>query len=98
MLSFVRVLKAGVELLALVYLGQAILFLVAAAAREQNFIFRLFRRVTLPFDLLVRRVTPRFVADAHLPFVSFALLLLLWVVLTAWKIRLVLFAVPAAGA
>ena len=92
MLAIVKTLKGGVEFLAMVYLGQAIIFLVSAAARERNFAFRLFKRVTQPVDRLVRCVTPRFILDRHLPFVSFILLALLWVALTAWKIKLVLFA------
>lgn len=96
MLAIVRVLKAGVELLTMIYLGQAIIFLVAASAREKNFAYRLFKRVTQPADRLVRQITPRFILDRHLPFVSFVLLSLLWVALTAWKIKLVLF--PSSGA
>jgi hypothetical protein len=95
-LAIVRVFKAGVELLAMVYLGQATMYLVAASAREKNFAYRLFKRVTQPADRLIRHVTPRRILDRHLPFVSFALLSLLWVALTAWKIRLVLFA-PSPG-
>lgn len=91
MLAIVRVLKAGVEFLAMVYLGQAIIFLVAASARDQNFVYRLFKRITRPADRLVRHVTPRLILDRHLPFVSFVLLSLLWAALTAWKIKLVLF-------
>jgi len=96
MLAIVRVLKAGVELLAMVYLGQAIIVLVAAAAREKNFAYRLFKRITQPVDRLVRQITPRFILDRHLPFVSFGLLSMLWLVVTAWKIKLVLFA-PTSG-
>ena len=92
MLAIVKMLKGCVELLAMIYLGRALLFIVAAAARENNLVFRLFKRVTRPIDRLVRCIAPRFIPDRHVPFLSFILLVLLWATLTAWKIKLVLFA------
>ena len=91
MLTIVRVLKGCIEFLAMLYLAQAILFLLIGSASGQNLVFRFLKRLTGPLDRLVRCVTPARVLDRHLPFVTFFLLALLWTALTAYKIKLVLY-------
>lgn len=74
-----------IALLALV--GQGALYVLAGPKREQNVFYRLLQIVGKPFTLLVRRITPRQVADRHVPVVTFFLLLIVYAVVTFEKIQ-----------
>ena len=95
MYEIIVILKALTEIAGVAFLGQAILWVIAGAKREQNIVYNLFRTLTSPFTRVTRAITPRVILDAHIGLVAFFLLLVLWVVLTAFKIKLVLDA--AAG-
>ncbi|MCC6250197.1 MAG: hypothetical protein IT499_20845 [Rubrivivax sp.] len=69
-----------VALLALA--GQGLLYVLAGAKRETNLFYTALRVVSKPFTSLVRRVTPRQVADRHVPVVTFFLLLILYAIVT----------------
>jgi len=74
-----------IALLALV--GQGALYVLAGPKREQNVFYRLLQIVGKPFTLLVRRITPKQVADRHVPVVTFFLLLIVYAVVTFEKIQ-----------
>lgn len=74
-----------IALLALV--SQGALYVLAGPKREQNVFYRLLQIVGKPFTLLVRRITPRQVADRHVPVVTFFLLLIVYAVVTFEKIQ-----------
>jgi hypothetical protein len=86
------------ELLLVVLLGQGLLFLLAGPRRHENLVYKMFVTVTAPLMKAVRFVTPRFVVDAHIGFVAFFLLLVLWVFAFAMKVHYVLQAAKAGGA
>ncbi|MBX3641489.1 MAG: hypothetical protein KF720_00285 [Rubrivivax sp.] len=69
-------------------LGQAALYLLAGARRDGNFFYQLLQIVGRPFTRLVRRLTPRQVADRHVPVLTFLLLLLAYAVVTVERISL----------
>ena len=69
------------------FLGQGVLWVLAGSRREENLIYRFFRTLTSPVNKLARFVMPRFVLDQHIGLVGFLLVVVLWVVLTAYKIR-----------
>jgi hypothetical protein len=75
-----------IALLAL--LGQGALYLLAGAGREANVFYRLLRGAASPFTWLVRRCTPRQLADRHVPLLSFALLLAAYAAVTLERIAL----------
>jgi hypothetical protein len=75
-----------IALLAL--LGQGVLHVIAGARRDQNFFYRLLQVIARPFTVPVRWMTPRQVADAHVPLVTFFLLLIFYAVITFEKIDL----------
>lgn len=77
-----------IALLAL--LGQGALKLLAGAGRERNMFYRVLRTVGQPFTRLVRRLTPARIADRHVPWLSFVVLLCAYVAVTLWKIALCL--------
>lgn len=86
MLTFIVILKALAEIAGLALLGQGVLYLLAGARREQNTFYRVIKVVTSPVARLTRCITPRFVADAHVPFVAFFLVAGLWLAFTIEKV------------
>lgn len=69
-----------VALLALA--GQGVLYVLAGPKREQNLFYTLLRVISKPFTVPMRKVTPRQVADRHVPVVTFFLLLILYGIVT----------------
>jgi len=96
MYEVIVILKALTEIAGVAFLGQGVLWLLAGSGREKNHVYNLFRTVTSPVTRFARVVTPRFVIDAHIGLVAFFMLMVLWLVLTGLKIKLVLDS--AAGA
>ena len=97
MYEVIVILKALTEVAGVALLGQGILWVIAGAKREQNIVYGLFRTLTSPVMRGARAITPRFVLDRHIWLVALFLLVVLWIVLTAFKIKLVLDASSAAG-
>ena len=73
-----RVLKALVEVAGYSYLGQALVAAFAGARRHENVVYQILKIITKPVDKAVRFLMPRFVPDRHIPFVSFGLLIWIW--------------------
>ena len=97
MYEIIVILKALTEIAGVAFLGQGVLWLIAGAKREQNVVYNLFRTLTSPVTRVARAITPRIIIDAHIGMVAFFLLLVLWVALTAFKIKLVLETTAAGG-
>lgn len=90
MLQLVIILKALSEVAIFAFVGQGILYLLAGAKRETNFVYTTFRLLTSPVTKLTRLIAPRFILDQHIALLAFFLLMVFWLVLTITKIRLVL--------
>ncbi|MBM3355055.1 MAG: hypothetical protein FJY47_04370 [Betaproteobacteria bacterium] len=90
MYEIIVILKALAEIAGVAYLGQGVLWVIAGSKREENIVYRMFSILTSPVRRFTRLITPRIVIDAHIGLVAFFLLLVLWVVLTAAKIKMVL--------
>ncbi len=90
MLQLVIILKALSEVALFAFLGQGILYLLAGAKRETNFVYTTFRLLTSPVTKLTRFIAPRFILDQHIALLAFFLLMVFWLALTITKIRLVL--------
>jgi len=75
MLSFLNIAQLVLYIALLALAGQAVLFVLAGPKREQNIFYQLLQIVSKPFTLLVRKITPRQVADRHVPVATFFLLL-----------------------
>ncbi len=73
--------KALVEIAALALFAQGIVGVLAGKSRTDNFIYRLLGVMTAPVLKLARRITPKFIADAHTGLATFFILFWLWVVL-----------------
>ena len=97
MYEIIVVLKALTEIAGVAFLGQGVLWVLAGAKREQNPVYKLFQTLTSPVMRVTRAVAPRMILDAHIGLLAFFLLIVLWVVLTALKIKMVLDAAAGAG-
>lgn len=82
MLLLLSIVKFMSELLALALLGQGVLWVLAGAARETNFVYRMFAAITKPIMRLARLLMPRFVMDRHIWMAALGLVLIFWIV--AW--------------
>ena len=87
MLTFLNLLQLTLYIALLALLGQGLLYVLAGAKRETNIFYTLLRVVGKPFTAIVRRITPAKVADQHVPFVTFGLLLIVYAVVTFEKIN-----------
>lgn len=78
-LMLLTVVKALVELAGLFLLGQGVLYLMAGQKREGNYFYQLLKLLTRPVMRFTRYITPRFVLDRHVPYVSLLLLFWIWI-------------------
>ena len=97
MYELIVVLKALTEVAAVAMFGQGVLWVIAGSKRDQNAIYGIFKAVTSPVMKVTRVITPRIVLDQHIGLVAFFLLIVIWLVLTALKIKIVLENAPGAA-
>jgi hypothetical protein len=97
MYEIIVVLKALTEVALVAMLGQGLLYVLAGAKRDQNAIYSIFKVITSPAVKATRRITPKVILDQHVGLVAFFLLVVLWLGLTAMKIRIVLENAPPTG-
>ncbi len=86
-LQIISILKALIEIAGVAFLGQGVLWLVSGAKRDENVVYRMFRVLTSPVTRVTRIITPRVVLDQHIGLVAFFLLMVLWVVVFAFKVK-----------
>jgi len=97
MYEVIVILKALTEVAGVALFGQGVLWVIAGAKREENAVYALFKTLTSPVMKVTRWITPRVILDQHLGLVAFFLLVVVWLVLTVVKIRIVLENVPSAS-
>ena len=83
-LLLVVIVKALAELALMFLLGRGILYVLAGQKREGNLFYGILRVVTDPVIRAARWVSPRFVPDAHVPFVAVALVAWVWIITVFW--------------
>jgi uncharacterized protein YggT (Ycf19 family) len=81
----VSVLRVLVEVAGFALLGQGALALLAGKYRHDNLFYKILQTVTSPVTKTVRKLTPRFILDAHIPLVTFFLLFWLWIALAVLR-------------
>ena len=86
MLAALNLLQLVLYIPLLALLGQGVLYVLAGAKREHNVFYQLLQLLSKPFTFVVRKATPAKVADSHVPFVTFFLLLIVYAVVTFEKI------------
>jgi len=97
MYEMIVVLKALTEVAGVAMIGQGVLYALTGNKRDQNSFYVIFKTITSPVLKVTRWVTPRVILDRHLGLVAFFLLIVLWLGLTAMKIRIVLENTPSAS-
>jgi hypothetical protein len=85
-LLLVVILKALAELAFMFLLGRALLYILAGRKRQGNIFYQVFCILTDPLLRAARWVTPRFIVDAHIPFVAVVLLAWIWIALAFWAL------------
>ncbi len=88
MLTLINALQLVLYIALLSMVGQAVLYVLAGARRNQNLFYQLLQIVSKPFTALVRRLTPALVSDSQVPLVTFFMLLIVYAVVTFEKIGL----------
>ena len=71
--------RALIEVAGMMLLGRGLLWLFGPRARKGNFVYDLLTTGTMPFIKLARKITPRFVPDAHIPAIAFFLVFWVWI-------------------
>ncbi len=87
MLLLLSAVKLVCEIALMALLGQGVLAVLAGAKRDSNFFYQLLKVLTRPFTSAARWLTPKQVADGHVGYVAFFMLLVLWAVVTFEKVR-----------
>ena len=90
MLTLVIILKALAEIAGITLLGQGVLYLLAGPNRENNIFYKILKAATAPAMKATRFIAPRFIPDRNIGFLTLFLIMVIWVVLTVAKIKLVL--------
>ncbi|MBA3478350.1 MAG: hypothetical protein H0T52_08135 [Lautropia sp.] len=88
MLILVSSIKLVVEIALMALIGQFLLGLLIGRKRDDNMFYGVLEVLTRPFVKLARLGTPRLVLDRHVPLAAFLLLAVIWVAVTAYKIKL----------
>lgn len=88
MLTFLTFAQLVLYIALLALLGQGLLYLLAGPKRDTNVFYRMLEIVSRPFTKVVRKLTPAKVADRHVPFVTFFLLVIVYAVVTFERIDL----------
>jgi len=82
MLAFINIVQIVLYVALLALAGQGVLYLLAGERREQNLFYTWLRVISKPFTVPMRRVTPRQVADRHVPVVTFFVLLIAYAIVS----------------
>jgi hypothetical protein len=88
MLAFLNLLQLVLYIPLLELAGQGALYVLAGPKRDTNFFYRLLQLLSKPFTLLVRKLTPKLVADTHVPIVTFFIVLIVYFIVTFERIDL----------
>jgi hypothetical protein len=73
LLGIVVVLKGLAEFAGLLLVGQGLVYALSFGRHEANAVYRMFRLSTSPLIWFAKKISPKQVADKHLPFVSLAI-------------------------
>jgi hypothetical protein len=88
MLTFLTLAQLVLYVPLLALLGQGVLYVLAGPRRDSNFFYQLLKLISKPFTFIVRKITPRQVADRHVPVATFFLLVVVYAVVTLERIQL----------
>jgi hypothetical protein len=87
MLSFLTFAQLILFLALLFLLGQGVLWVLAGAKRDGNFVYQLFQIINKPWLKGARAMAPKQVDDAHVGFVAFFVVVVLYGAVTLARIE-----------
>ena len=87
MLTVLNLIQLVLYIALLALVGQGALYVLAGQRRDSNVFYKLLQVVGKPFVFLVRKITPKQVADHQVPIVTFLLLLVFYAVVTVEKVN-----------
>jgi hypothetical protein len=87
-LTFLNLVQLILYIPLLALLGQGLLYVLAGPKRDSNVFYRLLQLLSKPFTVVVRKITPRQVADHQVPIVTFFLVVIAYAVVTFERIDL----------
>lgn len=90
MLSVVVILKGLAEFAGLLLIGQGLVYALSFGKHEANAVYKMFRLITSPVVRVTRVITPKKVANHHVPFVALMLLFWIWLFLSYTKFTMLL--------
>ncbi|MES2510831.1 MAG: hypothetical protein V4625_12940 [Pseudomonadota bacterium] len=90
MLTLVVLAKLILEIALFAFAAQAVVGVLAGAGRVHNPVYRFLQVATRPWIRAMRWVCPRGVADRHLPWMAFVVLLVLWCAAVVAKVGICL--------
>ncbi len=76
-----RVFQGMVFYAGVLLAGQGFIYVLSFGRSESNAVYRFMRLLTSPITKVVRLITPKKIADRHVPVVAFFLLFWLWLFL-----------------
>jgi hypothetical protein len=88
--------KALVELALMFIVARFLLGLLAGQKKESNIFYQLLDIAAKPVLWFMRKVSPKFILDQHIPLAASSFLIMLWVLFTKMKIEECLIARVAA--
>ena len=87
MIQFLNVLQLVLYIGGLALVGQAILYVISGNKRETNMFYQLFVVLNKPWTSIVKLISPKMVAEPHIPVVAFCVVSVLYIAVTLAKIE-----------
>lgn len=87
MLLWLNIVQLLLYIGLLALLGQGLLYVLAGAKRDSNFVYQLFLLLNKPWTTVARWISPRQVAERHHPVVAFCVMAVLYIAVTLAKIE-----------
>jgi uncharacterized protein YggT (Ycf19 family) len=84
-----QIIHELVKFAGLLLLGRGLVYVLSFGRHEVNPIYQFFRFLTSPLTNTVRKMTPAFVVDRHIPIAAFFLIFWLYVVLIFLRLEFV---------
>jgi hypothetical protein len=97
LLDPIALIHEFVKFVGLLLIAQFIVYVLSFGRHETNHIYKGLRFLTSPVTKVVRLITPRVIADRHVPFVAFFIVFWTWAALIYIRIELKVEALGSGG-
>jgi hypothetical protein len=87
LIQFLNVLQLVLYIGGLALVGQAILYVISGNKRETNMFYQLFVVLNKPWTSIAKLISPKMVAERHIPVVAFCVVSVLYIAVTLAKIE-----------